>query len=139
MYYAGNRRYRALGPPPFLLRIAAPFLVLTTVLLFVSGIELLLLGPQQSGIWKMVHVASFILWFCIMTVHVLAHSWKAGRYGLSDLLPNIRFEILRQPRVGGVMTRRSLILGTLILGITLAVALLPLDHSWVSWSSGQGQ
>jgi len=37
MYYAGSRRYRALGPPPPLLRLAGPFLVLATLVLFGSG------------------------------------------------------------------------------------------------------
>ena len=139
MYYGGNRRYRAIGPPPFLLRVGAPFLILTTVLVFASGIELLVLGPQQAGIWKQVHVASFLLWFCVMTVHVLAHAWKAGRLGLGELFPDSRMKLLRQPRVGGAVTRRSLIIGSIILGVVLAVALLPIDHSWLTWSAGAGQ
>ena len=139
MYYAGNRRYRAIGPPALPLRLAAPILVLTTVVLFLSGIELLVLGPQNSGIWKRVHVASFLLWFCVMTIHVLAHSLKAGRLGLSELFPNIAVRSLRSARVGGALTRQSLILGSLILGLALAVAMLPIDHSWLNWSVGAGQ
>lgn len=140
MYYAGNRRYRAIGPPFLLLRLAAPFLILTTVVLFWSGIELLVLGPQHSGIWKPLHVGSFLVWFCFMTVHVLAHTWKAARLGLSDLLSNPgAVESWRESAVAGVLTRRSLIAGSLVLGIVLAVSFLPMDHSWASWSSAVGR
>lgn len=139
MYYAGNRRYKAAGPPMILLRLAAPFLVLTTVLLFASGIELLVLGPQQAGIWKKVHVASFLLWFWFMTVHVLGHTLGAVRFGLSDLSWEKANRWFREPRVGGASARKGLVIGSLILGISLAAAFLPLDHSWTSWTLGAGQ
>ena len=49
VYYGGNRRYRAIGPPPFLLRVGAPFLILTTVLVFASGIAAPGARPPAGG------------------------------------------------------------------------------------------
>jgi len=43
-YYAGDPRYRAAGPPALVMRLIAPALVLLTVALFATGIELWLFG-----------------------------------------------------------------------------------------------
>jgi hypothetical protein len=137
MYYAGNQRYRALGPPFLPLRLAAPVLIVTTIVLFWSGIELLIFGPQHEGIWKRVHVASFILWFGVMTIHVLGHMLRAGSLGLSDMLPVRAFGSFGQSSVAGALTRRNLVAGSLILGFVLAIVLLPLDHSWAGFSGGR--
>jgi hypothetical protein len=48
-----------------------PVIVLLTVLVFGSGVMLAVTGPGQ-GPWLLLHKASFILWFCAMTIHVLA-------------------------------------------------------------------
>src|SRR5271156_6514170 len=40
-YYTGNPRYRRVGPPPTLLRVIAPIVVLTTIVVLVSGVALL--------------------------------------------------------------------------------------------------
>ena len=44
-YYTGDSRYRQAGPPTPLLRILAPFVVLSTVAVFATGLELWFLGP----------------------------------------------------------------------------------------------
>src|ERR1039457_2419233 len=72
-YYTGSREYREKGPPPVALRLLGPFVALTTVILFASGI-LLLVGPKAwRGDMMLFHKASFVVWFACMTVHVLAH------------------------------------------------------------------
>ncbi|HLI57515.1 MAG TPA: hypothetical protein VKY26_10865, partial [Actinomycetota bacterium] len=87
MYYGGNARYRAVGPPVLPLRLLGPTLIVATVVLMWSGIELLVLGPNQMGLWKRVHVASFIVWFGLMTIHVLAHLTRAGGDTLAEVAP----------------------------------------------------
>jgi hypothetical protein len=136
MYYLKNRRYRAVGAPLLPLRLLGPLLVTFTVVLMGSGIELVILGPGHSGIWKRVHIVSFVLWFGVMTVHVLAHSWKAATVGLSEFLPRRASSLTGDSPVSGVITRRSLIVASIVVGIALALSLLPLDSSWATFSGG---
>jgi hypothetical protein len=87
-YYTGNAPYRAAGPPPLVLRVVAPLVVLTTLVLLGTGVALVLAG--QSGSRRTlvslvgqrvdlvaVHQASFVVWFAVMTVHVLGRTLPA--------------------------------------------------------------
>jgi hypothetical protein len=49
--YTRDAEYRRKGPPELYMRLAAPGLVLTTVLVFASGVILLCLGPAQRANW----------------------------------------------------------------------------------------
>src|SRR5487761_2366276 len=70
-YYLGDPAYRQKGPPPALLRLLGPFVVVLTVVLFVSGIVLLFVGPGLRQNMLLLHKASFVLWFGAMSIHVL--------------------------------------------------------------------
>ena len=48
-YYRHSPRTRRNGPPAALLRVLAPGVVLSTVVVFASGVALLLLGPSSRG------------------------------------------------------------------------------------------
>jgi hypothetical protein len=72
-YYTHNPRYRRKGPPPVLLRMIAPLVVLTTIVVFASGVALLLIGPSSRGALLPVHKVSFIVWAVFTSVHVLGH------------------------------------------------------------------
>src|SRR5271166_5415599 len=72
-YYAGNESYRRKGPPATWLRVLAPAVVLSTVVVFASGVALLLVGPQSRGTLLPIHKVSFIIWIAFMGLHVLAH------------------------------------------------------------------
>ena len=110
-YYLGSREYVALGPPPIVLRaIVAPALILSTVVLFGTGVALLALG-QTEGVVVGLHKASFIVWFGAASAHVLAHVSK---------LPQ-----LLHVRAAGVGVRIALLAGALAAGLFLAVATLP--------------
>lgn len=128
-YYTGNARYRASGPPNPLLRLLAPLLVASVVVLIASGIVLLIAGPQD-GIWRRIHILAFIGWFGVMTVHVLAYVGRATRLTWLDLVQRGKHA------VAGRMTRRSLLVASLLLGVVVAVATLPLDASWVHALNG---
>lgn len=123
-YYTGNRRYRAAGPPNPLLRLLAPLLVLTVVVLIISGIMLLVTGPQD-GPWRRIHILSFIAWFGVMSIHVLAYAGRAIHLTWLDLVSRGR------QAAAGAVTRRSLLLASLVLGVAIAIAVLPLDNTWV--------
>ena len=122
-YYTGDPEYRRAGPPRLLLRVIAPFQVLATVVLFGSGVGMLLLGPRQR--WLLgVHKASFIGWFGLTAVHVLAYVWRVPRLAGADWAA-------REP-LGGSLGRRLLLAGALVAGIVLAWATLPMADPWIA-------
>jgi uncharacterized membrane protein len=114
-YYQGDPRYRAGGPPELVMRLLGPVLVLLTVALFATGIELWLFGFAFGNEWLIWHKASFVLWFLAMTVHVAAYARRAPALALAD----------SRDRLDGVFARRSLVVGSLLFGIALVLAMLP--------------
>lgn len=74
-YYSGSVPYVRKGPPAPVLRVLGPFVVLTSIAVIATGIVLAVVGPGH-GQWLLLHKTSFVLWFGVMTVHVL---WYAPR------------------------------------------------------------
>ena len=114
-YYLRDPRYRAGGPPDLAMRLLAPVLVLLTVTLFATGIELWLFGFAFGNEWLIWHKASFVLWFLAMTVHVAAYARRAPALALADSRDSLQ----------GAFERRSLVLGSLLFGIAFVIAMLP--------------
>ena len=114
-YYRGGEEYVQGGPPPILLRaLVAPVLILSTLVLFGTGVTLLALG-QTEGTVVGLHKASFVVWFGAAGVHVLVHVWK---------LP----ELLRL-RAAGTALRMTVVACAVAAGLFSAVATLPAaDH-----------
>ena len=77
-YYAGSAPYRRKGPPAPLLRLLGPLVIASTAGVFGSGVALAFAGPG-NGPWLFLHKASFILWFAVMTVHVLNYAPRLPR------------------------------------------------------------
>jgi hypothetical protein len=90
--------------------LVAPLVVLSTLVLFGTGVALLALG-QTSGTVVGLHKASFIVWFGATGLHVLGHALK---------LPS-----LLQTRAPGIALRLSLVAVTLVAGAFVATATLP--------------
>ena len=128
-YYTGSARYRAAGPPQPLPRMLAPFLVLATLALFGTGIAALLEGPGNGRVWRGLHTDVFFFWFLLMSAHVLTYALRAWDFARDD------FSSLPYATVAGSLTRRSLLVGSTLLGVAIAVALVPWDSGWVSWLS----
>jgi len=114
-YYTGDARYRAAGPPRLAMRLLGPVIVLLTVVVIGSGIELWLFGYRFGFIWVPVHHFSAYLWFVTMAVHVVNYLRRAPELAAADWRDHLR----------GAFTRRSLVAGSLILGAALAIAMLP--------------
>jgi hypothetical protein len=72
-YYTGNLRYREEGPPELALRVLAPMVVLSTLVVFISGIVLLFAGPSSRQTVYPIHKDSFFVWLALMALHVLGH------------------------------------------------------------------
>jgi hypothetical protein len=118
-YYTHAARYREKGPPPAALRLLAPVLVATTVLIFATGVGLLLLG-HRSDLLLELHKVSFIVWGACFGVHFLWH------------LPGV-WSALRasgRPRAPGGTLRGLALCASIGAGAVLAVALLSLIEGW---------
>lgn len=124
-YYLGSPEYRHKGPPPAALRVIGPFVVVLTVVLFGSGV-LLLLGPVAwHGRLLQLHQASFAVWFALMTVHVLGHIVDTTRTSTKDWTRRTR------GLVGGSQARRLLLTVSLLVGLVLAVLTVSHVGPWV--------
>ncbi len=119
-YYAGSVRYRAKGPPPLALRLLAPVLVALTLLIFATGVGMLLLG-HRSDLLLNLHKLSFIVWSVCFGVHFLWH------------LPHVWVSLAtgrRARRPAGSTLRGLAVAASIGAGAVLAVALLSLIEAW---------
>src|SRR5207253_1139279 len=72
-YYTRNPAYRRKGPPRPFLRVLAPLLLISTLVLVGSGIALTTTSPGDPGVLRDVHVLSFLVWSVLVAIHVLAY------------------------------------------------------------------
>jgi hypothetical protein len=114
-YYLGAEDYVRRGPPhPFLRMVVAPVAVVSTIVLFATGVALLVLD-QTSGTVVGLHKASFVVWFGAVGIHVLVR--------VARLPASLR---LMRP---GTAVRLGLVATTLAAGVAVATLSLPAaDH-----------
>ncbi|MHB1444925.1 MAG: DedA family protein [Acidimicrobiales bacterium] len=120
-YYSGNPDYRAKGPPQRLLRALAPPLVVTTVLLFASGIALVVVHRPPWWLYDL-HRYGFVPWFVILAIHVFAYVWRVPGLVLPDLA------LARRHGGGGPpgrWFRLLLVCASIVGGVALGVLLWP--------------
>jgi hypothetical protein len=128
-YYTGNARYVAKGAPEMVMRVLGPFVVISTVAVFASGVVLLLAGPGSRSPWNPIHKYSFMLWLAIWWGHVILH--------LPDLPKLLRARASQRERpwddYGSGRGGRALSLaGALVGGLVLAIVTIPLYSAWSS-------
>lgn len=130
-YYTGSSVFVEKGPPHWLLRLAAPFLVFLTMLVFVSGFALVILGPKRMGIFFDVHAASVALWIPLVAVHVYAYLRKVPR--------NVAGDLANQPaaHVPGRNGRLTLNVLSLVVGLVAAIMMIPVSTPWRHWPYAQ--
>jgi len=110
-YYQRGEEYVLRGPPHIALRmLVAPVLVLSTLLVFGTGVALLALD-QRHGTLVGLHKASFLVWAGAFGLHVLGHL--------------LRLPQLWRQRVPGLALRIAIAASTLVTGVTLATLTLP--------------
>lgn len=127
-YYLGDPAYRRKGPPAPLLRLLGPLVVLSTLGVVGSGVMLAFTGPGQRT-WLFLHKASFVIWFCVMVVHVLAYVPRLPRLMSADLPGRAASEV--RQRLAGRAMRWSLLALSLAAGLVLAAATV---HRVAGWS-----
>jgi hypothetical protein len=132
-YYTGSPRYREKGPPELALRVIAPIVVLSTLVVFVSGVVLLLAGPAARATWLPIHKDSFFVWVAFTAVHVLGHlpSMPAALRADYSRLPDYRYD-----EVGGAVTGRAgrvlALSSVLVAGVVLAILVIPQLGPWLN-------
>ena len=127
-YYARNASYRLKGPPLLPLRLIAPVVVLSTLVVFASGLVLLFEGPRHRGPWVSIHKLSFFLWLAVTALHVLGH--LPGMPASLRLARDERDRIDGLPR--GEAGRWIALAGMLAGGLVLAVVLIPQFAPWTA-------
>jgi hypothetical protein len=151
-YYTGAPAYRRKGPPPAALRVMAPLLVIDTLVIFVSGVALLLAGPSSRDTWLPIHKISFFVWLALASLHVLGHLGEIARGLIAPR--SVRRDVFaaagvdargpqaeaRRPGIGdwtlaarlpGTSGRAVALSASLLAGLLLAVILIPEFAPWV--------
>lgn len=131
-YYTHTPSYVRHGPPPPLLRWTAPLLVIFTGAVLLTGVLLLVLGPDRPGLVLSAHKASFIVWFALMALHVLGHIKDALVLSRRDWWPRADRARPRVEAPRGKEQRGGLVVVSLLAGVVLAVALLPVASPWTT-------
>ena len=130
LYYIANPRYRAKGPPATELRLLAPLVVFTTVVVFASGVALLFVGPSARGTLTPIHKVSFVAWLAVTALHVLGHLAEMPRALAAD-----RYESREWDDHGSGRGARALALaGALVGGLVLA---LLVESQFAAWANVQ--
>jgi hypothetical protein len=126
-YYAHNPEYRSKGPPAAIMRASAPVLVLLSVVVFASGVALLLIGPSSRGALLGIHKASFIVWIGFTGLHVIGHLPDLAR----TLSARQESRSERREDLNGRTGRFISLTGALALGVVIAILLLPEFAAWL--------
>jgi hypothetical protein len=120
-YYRHDAKYQRKGPPAPVLRILGPVLLIVTLVLFVSGITLLLapsaFGGPRGGMYK-THAASFYIWMLLILVHLAGHARDLRRLAFGDWVRRTR------AAVPGALIRQSIVLAAFAAGLALALSLV---------------
>lgn len=130
-YYSGNLSYRRAGPPPVLLRMIAPMVVLSTIVVMASGVALLFAGPQSRDTLLPIHKVSFVVWAAFTGIHVLGHLPAVPRALRADYGAPAKLSHDTTGRAGRFLS----LAGALTAGAVLAILVIPEFGPWLH-SSG---
>ena len=126
-YYTGDPAYRRAGPPQLLMRLIAPIVVLSTAAVFITGLELWMFGLRFGSDWIEAHKLSFMIWLPATAVHVLGHMGTTTRAAADEIV---------SPPGRDALTRRSLVVGSLITGVVVVLATLSFQSPFTNFPDG---
>jgi hypothetical protein len=132
-YYTRSPAFVRRGPPHPALRVLAPLLVVTTLVVIGSGIGLVVTGPQYAVPFRQLHSVSVLLLLPLLAIHVFAHIRRVPRLVADDW---------SKPSGGqapGRGRRLGMNLGALMLGALAAILLFPVAAPWLVWSTTNGK
>jgi hypothetical protein len=100
--------------------------VISTVVVFASGVALLFAGPGSRGVLLPLHKVSFIVWLIFTGVHVLGHLAELP----AALRADRRAERPWDEQGGGRGARALSLAGALVGGLVLALAVESQFGAW---------
>ena len=124
-YYLGSQPYVRRGPPPTLQRVLGPALVIASAGVLGTGVLLALSGPDLR--LQKLHQYFFLLWLIIVVIHVVHYLPR-----LPELLATHPAERALQAAAGS-RGRWLLLIGSVTLGLALALLTFHLRARWGSW------
>lgn len=132
-YYTRSPAYVRKGPPRLPLRVLAPLLLVTTLVVIGSGIGLVVTGPLHPGPLLLVHGMSTLLWLPLIAIHVFAYLWRVPRLVVDDWSKSSsqNEHLARGLRLG-------VNLSALLAGALAAVLVLPIAAPWMTWITTTG-
>jgi hypothetical protein len=122
-YYTGSAPYVRKGPPALPMRLLGPLVMATSLGVLGTGVMLAVAGPGD-GQWLFLHKATFVLWFGVMTVHVLVYAPRLPRLLLGGLATG------HAAALAGRGTRWLLLAAAVAGGVVIAMATLHLAAPW---------
>lgn len=124
-YYLGSEPYVRRGPPPTAQRVLGPALVITSAGVLATGVLLAVTGPGLR--LQKLHQYFFLLWLIIVIIHVVHYLPR-----LPELLASHPAERALRA-VCGSRARWLLLVGSIIVGLALALLTYHLRARWGSW------
>jgi hypothetical protein len=138
-YYTGSPAFVRRGPPRLALRVLAPLLLATTLVVVGSGIGLLVTGPTHILVLPLVgpltevHAMSTMIWIPMFTIHVFAFIRRTPRLIADD------WRKRPAEQVPGRGLRLGVSLGALMVGAIAAIIVLPFGAPWIAWFKTTGE
>jgi hypothetical protein len=142
-YYNSDPAYRRKGPPAPWLRLLGPLVVLSTLAVFATGVALLLLGTSSRQPLVLLHKVAFFAWLAVVALHVVGHLAEIERFLKRASASRRQIIAMRTPAPtaapgqGGASAglpggggRAASLLAALLVGLVVAVALLPQFAAW---------
>ncbi len=132
-YYTGSPAFVRRGPPHLALRVMAPLLIATTLVVIGSGIGLVVTGPSSAGPLLPLHGFSVLVWLPLIAIHVFAHILRVPRLVADDWSKPSGKSL-----AAGRGRRLGMNLGALLAGAVAAILLFPGTAPWIVWSQTNG-
>src|SRR5260221_582258 len=120
------------GPPRLPLRVLAPLLIATTLVVIGSGIGLVVTGPSQAGPLLPLHGFSVLVWLPLIAIHVFAYIWRTPRLVADD------WSKPSAEQAPGRGRRLGVNLGALLAAPIAAILLVPRATPWAVGSQTNG-
>src|SRR6266566_9937698 len=128
-YYTGSPAFVRRGPPHLALRLMAPLLIATTLVVIGSGIGLVVTGPHSAGRLLPLHGFSVLVWLPLIAIHVFAHTRRVPRLVTDDWSKPSGKSL-----AAGRGRRLGVNLGALLAGAVAAILLFSGAAPWIVWS-----
>lgn len=130
-YYTRNPRYLDEGPPLMPLRLIAPIVVISTIVVMASGVALLIGGPSTRSTFFPIHKLSFFVWAAFTALHVVGHLPELGRGLREDYGTGTGTGTCWREGTDGRAGRVIALASAITLGVVLAILLIPQFGPWL--------